>query len=170
MAMKHLVLPTLLFSALAWQPLHAQQSRSAETIHDDEPASEVAAPAEQVTAKQRPVIVRHEASPVPANERLPYEGYKGIEDPEAAKKAWVADHPEQYRKLVGENPDAAPAQQARVPKADSDAGGSAIKATGATQQDNVDIRKQRVEEAVKRSELRRVPKVYDDSSTNVRSK
>jgi len=167
--MKHLVLPTLLFSALAWQPLHAQQSRSAETIHDDVPASEVAAPAEQVTAKQRPVTVRYEASPVPDNERLPYEGYKGIEDPAAAKKAWVADHPEQYRKLVGENPDAAPAPQARVPKTDSDAGGSVIH-IGTDRKDNVDIRKQRVEEAVKRSEQRRVPKDYDDSSTNVRSK
>lgn len=141
--------------------------RAQESVLDETPVQNVAQPEKQQS--QRPAeIKRYEASPVDPAHVLPYEGYKGISDPGKAKEAWVADHPEEYRRLVGpQTGPSDPAVRMQVSETDRNAGGS-IMQNGSPQgvmTPGVDV-----EEVVRRNEARRLPRDYDDSATNIGSK
>lgn len=160
----------------------AVTSESAETIDN---AKEV--PAAAPVKTEMKVATKTAAAPQPApkagtyspaekkdeNADLPYYKYKGIENIEEAKKAWVADHPAEHKTMQGTgtsnakptNVSAKPAVSTNKAPAPASLQGTGVQKPVAQQPATAKPANGQLPNAD-----RRLPANYDDSKTNIQSK
>ena len=98
-----------LFLVLVWSSATAQKTQ------DERPCPVSQAKSLQLSSGsvQSHDIDPAESETLPATKpQLPYINYQGISDPDLAKKAWIEDHPEEYKAMVTGN------KAARIPESE----------------------------------------------------